>query len=242
MALVQYNSVFIPLCSPKTCKDVFNPNVTTFQSNCAEGLHFSAFHLLCKDVWSCTPQTIFFVSDPGVTGRVTKRREREIEETRLKSDREREIEEKAEMKRDSEREVEEKAEMKRDRERGVDEEAGMKRDRERELKMRKKRERTKEMARECSREKKIKIEGEMEEVGAREQGRMMEEWSGKQMEGGVGTAVESGKEYEKTKVLQGLHITQYVHNILFEDISYCGNLYWLIIYPTYIIKWKIESF
>ena len=28
----------------QTCKDVFNPNVTTFQSNCAEGLHFSAFH------------------------------------------------------------------------------------------------------------------------------------------------------------------------------------------------------
>ena len=28
-----------------TCKDVFNPNVTAFQSNCAEGLHFSAFHL-----------------------------------------------------------------------------------------------------------------------------------------------------------------------------------------------------
>ena len=26
-------------------QDVFNPNVTTFQSNCAEGLHFSAFHL-----------------------------------------------------------------------------------------------------------------------------------------------------------------------------------------------------
>ena len=25
-------------------KDVFNPNVTAFQSNCAEGLHFSAFH------------------------------------------------------------------------------------------------------------------------------------------------------------------------------------------------------
>ena len=23
-----------------TCKGVFNPNVTTFQSNCAEGLHF----------------------------------------------------------------------------------------------------------------------------------------------------------------------------------------------------------
>ena len=44
LALVRYNSVFVPLCSPKTCKDVFNPNVTTFQSNCAEGLHFSAFH------------------------------------------------------------------------------------------------------------------------------------------------------------------------------------------------------
>ena len=34
---------YIPLCSPNTCKYVFNPNVTTFQSNCAEGLHFSAF-------------------------------------------------------------------------------------------------------------------------------------------------------------------------------------------------------
>ena len=29
-------------CSPNTCKYVFNPNVN--QSNCAEGLHFSAFH------------------------------------------------------------------------------------------------------------------------------------------------------------------------------------------------------
>ena len=33
------------------CKDVLNPNVTiifiyTFQSNCAEGLHFSAFHVI----------------------------------------------------------------------------------------------------------------------------------------------------------------------------------------------------
>ena len=28
-----------------TCKGVSNPNVTTFQSNCAEGLYFSAFHL-----------------------------------------------------------------------------------------------------------------------------------------------------------------------------------------------------
>ena len=37
---------YIPLCSPNTCKYVFNPNVTTFQSNCAEGLHFSAFIIL----------------------------------------------------------------------------------------------------------------------------------------------------------------------------------------------------
>ena len=37
---------YIPLCSPNTCKDVFNPNVTTFQSNCAEGLHFSAFIII----------------------------------------------------------------------------------------------------------------------------------------------------------------------------------------------------
>ena len=44
LALVRYNSVFVPLCSPNTCKDVFDPNITTFQSNCAEGLHFSAFH------------------------------------------------------------------------------------------------------------------------------------------------------------------------------------------------------
>ena len=47
LALVQYNSVFVPLCLPNTCKDVFNPNVTTFQSNCAEGLHFSAFYSYC---------------------------------------------------------------------------------------------------------------------------------------------------------------------------------------------------
>ena len=44
--LVRYNSVFVPLCSPNTCKDVFNTNVTAFQSNCAEGLHFSAFHFV----------------------------------------------------------------------------------------------------------------------------------------------------------------------------------------------------
>ena len=48
--LVRYNSVFVPLCSPNTCKDVFNPNVTTFQSNCAEGLHFSAFHFLINKI------------------------------------------------------------------------------------------------------------------------------------------------------------------------------------------------
>ena len=38
--------IYIPLCSPNTCKYVFNPNVTTFQSNCAEGLHFSAFIII----------------------------------------------------------------------------------------------------------------------------------------------------------------------------------------------------
>ena len=37
--------IYIPLCSPNTCKYVFNPNVTTFHSNFAEGLHFSAFIL-----------------------------------------------------------------------------------------------------------------------------------------------------------------------------------------------------
>ena len=42
----------------------FNPNVTAFQSNCAEGLHFSAFHIVylndvilfsCRDSsdWIC---------------------------------------------------------------------------------------------------------------------------------------------------------------------------------------------
>ena len=48
--MVRYNSVFKPLCSLNTCKDVFNPNVTTFQSNCAEGLHFSAFHYTSREV------------------------------------------------------------------------------------------------------------------------------------------------------------------------------------------------
>ena len=36
--------LIIPLCSPNTCKGVFNPNVATFQSNCVQGLHFSTFH------------------------------------------------------------------------------------------------------------------------------------------------------------------------------------------------------
>ena len=42
--------LYIPLCSPNTCKYVFNPNVTTFQSNCAEGLHFSAFIIIVVHV------------------------------------------------------------------------------------------------------------------------------------------------------------------------------------------------
>ena len=48
--LVRYNSVFVPLCSPNTCKDVFNPNVTAFQSNCAEGLHFVLFITIAGSV------------------------------------------------------------------------------------------------------------------------------------------------------------------------------------------------
>ena len=39
---------FRTIVSPKTCKVVFNPNVIIFQSNCVEGLHFSAFHLTYK--------------------------------------------------------------------------------------------------------------------------------------------------------------------------------------------------
>ena len=44
----RYNSFFILVCSPNTymyaCKGVFNPNITIFPPNFAEGLHFSAFH------------------------------------------------------------------------------------------------------------------------------------------------------------------------------------------------------
>ena len=36
---------FHTICSTNMCKGVFNPKVTIFQSNCAEGLHLSAFHL-----------------------------------------------------------------------------------------------------------------------------------------------------------------------------------------------------
>ena len=34
------------MCSPNTyaCKGVFNPNISIFPPNSAEGLHFSAFH------------------------------------------------------------------------------------------------------------------------------------------------------------------------------------------------------
>ena len=39
LVLVRYNSVFVPLCSPNTCKDVFNPNVTAFQ--CIVALTFT---------------------------------------------------------------------------------------------------------------------------------------------------------------------------------------------------------
>ena len=43
VGLIQLSN-FVPVCSPNTCRGVFNPNVAIFQSNCAEGLHFSAFH------------------------------------------------------------------------------------------------------------------------------------------------------------------------------------------------------
>ena len=52
-ALVRYNSVFVPLCSPNTCKRVFNPNVTTFQSNCAEGLQLVLFISFCFVTYCC---------------------------------------------------------------------------------------------------------------------------------------------------------------------------------------------
>ena len=45
-----------------TCKGVFNPNVTTFQSNCAKGLHFNAFH--CKGFALLAKQLHGFCSAP----------------------------------------------------------------------------------------------------------------------------------------------------------------------------------
>ena len=40
-------SIKLSFCTiVNTCKDVFNLNVTTFQSNCAEDLHFSVFHFI----------------------------------------------------------------------------------------------------------------------------------------------------------------------------------------------------
>ena len=44
IVFTQLENIFACIHSMNTCKDVFNPNVTAFQSNCAEGLHFSAFH------------------------------------------------------------------------------------------------------------------------------------------------------------------------------------------------------
>ena len=64
LVLVRYNSVFVPLCSPNTFKDVFNPNVTAFQSNYAEGLHFSAFHSVCVSV--CVFSLFWHLAQSGV--------------------------------------------------------------------------------------------------------------------------------------------------------------------------------
>ena len=44
-----------------TCKDVFNPNVTTFQSNCAKGLHFSAFHYCIVDLTFISAHTLLTI-------------------------------------------------------------------------------------------------------------------------------------------------------------------------------------
>ena len=41
---------------PNACKGVFNANVAIFQSNCAEGLHFSDFHyiIIASDIHKVT--------------------------------------------------------------------------------------------------------------------------------------------------------------------------------------------
>ena len=38
----------MPVCSPNACKGVINPNVTIFQSNCAEGLHLVFFSFVLQ--------------------------------------------------------------------------------------------------------------------------------------------------------------------------------------------------
>ena len=50
--LVRYNSVFVYTNCVHPVH-VFNPNVITFQSNCAESLHFSAFHCYCSLAGYC---------------------------------------------------------------------------------------------------------------------------------------------------------------------------------------------
>ena len=43
---------------------IFNPNVNAFQSNCAEGLHFSAFHSVCVSV--CVFSLFWHLAQSGV--------------------------------------------------------------------------------------------------------------------------------------------------------------------------------
>ena len=48
MVLVRYNSVSVYTIVFTQYMHVSNPNITTFQSNCAKGLHFSTFHYYIK--------------------------------------------------------------------------------------------------------------------------------------------------------------------------------------------------
>ena len=41
------NNYQCKMCWNKALTFGVGPNITTFQSNCAEGLHFSAFHYYC---------------------------------------------------------------------------------------------------------------------------------------------------------------------------------------------------
>ena len=52
---------YIPLCSPNTCKYVFNP------SNCAEGLHFSAFIINPRRACAGGLRFIIVYSNSGVS-------------------------------------------------------------------------------------------------------------------------------------------------------------------------------